>query len=144
LGEGTDRRLLLLHRVAALVDQRRNAVNGPNQHRHGRQRDPTQFGIDLKHEHERKSRRKRRVDRVHHPRTKVHAHPADVFADSVHQVASGVAAVKGLVQVLVVAVDVVFEFVLNVARHDDQGLAHQKGEGAAQGTEQQNERGVAE
>ena len=144
LGERTNGGLLLLDGVASLVNERRNPINGPYKHGHRSQCDPAQLRVHLKHKHQGESRRKGRVNGVHDPWAEVHAHAADVFADAVHQVARGVAAVKRLVKRLVVVVDVVFEVKFNAARHDNQGLAHEKGKGSAQGTQQQNQGGISE
>ena len=51
LGERTNGGLLLLDRMAALVNERRNPVNGPHEHGHRSQCDPTQLRVNLKHKH---------------------------------------------------------------------------------------------
>ena len=115
-----------MHGFAALVDAVAHVINRYRHEGQGRERVQAKFGVNHEHFHDNEHNEHHEVEGVHHGRSEVHAHLADVFADAVHQIAGIVAAVKGHAQLLVVRVDFVFLIVFNQARHHNDGLPREK------------------
>ena len=126
LNEGGDSALGLLARVALLVDVGRNEIHPHRQEGKREQGKPSQHRVDAVHDPYHKAHQKGQVQRVHDGRAQVHAHMADIFADSVHQIPSVVRLVEGRVQALVMLVDFFFQVVFHQSTHHDDGLPGQE------------------
>jgi len=129
-----------LDMLAFFVDDGVDHVYRDGQDGQGGEDVEAEEGVLAEHEEEAETDRYEEVGEVHDGWTREHADAADVFRHAAHEVAGGVGLVEVHVQLLVVGVDLVLLVEFDVAAHDDDGLAHEEEETAAdQGKDQQGD-----
>ena len=130
LHEAGDGTLGLLLGVAFPMDVGGDEVDPRRHQREGEQGEGRQDRVDVQHDADHEGHQDCEVQGVHDGRAEVHADVADIFADSIHQVAGVLGLVKGGVEHLVVVVNRGFQVVLDQPAHDDDCLACEEGKHA--------------